>query len=379
MNINFELVPNPCFLFDEKKIRENCEKIKFVANKTGIKFLIAFKAFAQWKIFPIIREYIDATASSSVYEALLSYNEFKTKTHLYCVAIDEKDIDIFCELSTHITFNSLNQFYKYKEKVLKKGISIGIRVNPEYSEVKTALYNPASPFSRLGMCAEHFSKGIPNGIDGLHFHVLCENDSFALEKTLEAFIEKFGHLLKQVKWLNLGGGHLITHKEYDIDHLISVINRFKLNYPHLELYMEPGAAYVWEAGYLVAKVLDIVENNNVKTAILNVSFANHMPDTIEMPYKPKILGASLASDEKKYVYRIGGNSCLAGDFMTEYSFDYPLKIGDIIVFEDMAHYTIVKTHMFNGVNHPCIGLWSVDNEFKLLKKFSYDDYKNRMN
>jgi len=379
MNIDFSKLPVPSFLYIEKKIIENCEKIKIVEKETNVKFLVAFKAFSQWKLFPIIKKYFNAAAVSSPYEALLSYNYFSKKNiHLYSVAIDEKEVLLYSKICSHIVFNSLNQFFKFKNHFLKNNIKLGIRVNPQYSEVKTDLYNPSSPFSRLGVCDHHLKNGLPKEISGLHFHVLCENDSYALENTLKEFIKRFGHLLNDIEWVNFGGGHLITHKNYNIDHLIKVINDFKHKYRHLEIYMEPGAAYVWEAAYLVAKVLDIVENNGVKTAIVNVSFAAHMPDTLEMPYKPNIVGALPYPKENFFIYRIGGISCLAGDFMTEYSFEKPLNIDDIILFEDMAHYTVVKTNMFNGLNHPAIVLLTTNNDIKVLKEFSFEDYKNRI-
>lgn len=378
MSVDFTKIPNPCYVVVEDKLRSNVQKISKVASESGVEFILAFKASALWKCFDVIKPYIKTATASSICEAKLCNDVFGQKAHTYCVAIDDSEIDQLLELSSHITFNSLSQFERFKNKAIEKGVSIGIRVNPEYSEAHTELYNPSSPVSRLGMTKEHFMNGLPKEIEGLHFHVLCENNSFALENTLEAFEKHFGQFLPQIKWVNFGGGHLITHKDYKTEHLLEVLKRFKAKYPHLHVIMEPGAAYFWQSGYLTAKVIDIVENNNLKTAILNVSFTAHMPDTLEMPYKPNILNAIPEHVEGKFVYRMGGTSCLAGDFISEYSFDEPLQIGSLIIFDDMIHYTTVKTTMFNGVNHPSLGMWTTDDEFKLFRKFEYEDYKNRM-
>jgi carboxynorspermidine decarboxylase len=276
-----------------------------------------------------------------------------------------------------LTFNSLSQFERYKDKCKAKGVSMGIRVNPQYSEVTTELYNPCSPNSRLGVSSEHFGEKLPEGLDGIHFHALCENDSYTLEKTLEAFEERFGHLVKQAKWVNFGGGHLMTREGYDIQHLVKVLKAFKDRYPNVEVILEPGSAFAWRTGYLVSRVLDIIENNGVKTAMLDVSFTAHMPDCLEMPYRPRIWGAS-DPQEGKPTYRIGGTSCLSGDYMFEYSFENPLQVGDRIVFDDMIHYTMVKTTMFNGVSHPCISMWTKNGEYKLIRRFEYEDYKRRL-
>jgi carboxynorspermidine decarboxylase len=281
------------------------------------------------------------------------------------------------QYSSHITFNSLAQFEKFYSKTQFYNISCGLRINPEYSDVETDLYNPCSPGSRLGIIAENLGKALPEGVEGLHFHTLCESNSFDLEKTLLAVEKKFGHLFNQIKWLNMGGGHLMTRVGYNTDHLIQVLKAFKGKYPHLQLILEPGSAFAWRTGFLVSTVQDIVENKGIKTAMLDVSFSCHMPDCLEMPYKPAILGATDAVPGKP-TYRMGGNSCLAGDFFGDWSFDKPLQVGDRIVFEDMIHYTMVKTTMFNGVTHPSIGIWTKNNEFKLVKEFGYEDYKGRM-
>jgi carboxynorspermidine decarboxylase len=279
--------------------------------------------------------------------------------------------------SSHITFNSLAQFERFYPQTQFNNISCGLRINPEFSEVETDLYNPCAPGSRLGIVGDLLDDKLPEGVEGLHFHTLCESSSYDLEKTLKVVEEKFGKYFSQIKWLNMGGGHLMTRDDYDVEHLISLLKSFKAKYPHLQIILEPGSAFAWRTGVLVSTVVDIVENRGVKTAMLDVSFACHMPDCLEMPYKPSIVGASDAIPRRP-VYRMGGNSCLSGDFMGDWSFDKELKIGDRIVFEDMIHYTMVKTTMFNGVTHPGIGIWTNQNQFRLLREFGYQDYKNRM-
>ena len=361
-------------------MRNNLELIKSVKERAGVNIILAFKAFALWKSFPIIREYIGYSTASSVNEVRLAYEEMGSLAHTYAPSYSDADFPVFLKYSSHITFNSLSQFERFYPQVLASGkkIECGLRINPEFSVVETDLYNPSAPGSRLGVTHELIGKKLPEGITGLHLHNLCENNSYDLEKTLEVVERKFGHLFGDIHWLNLGGGHLMTEESYDIEHLISLLNDLKKRYPHLEIIMEPGSAFAWQTGVLVATVNDIVENNNVKTAMLDVSFACHMPDCLEMPYKPRIRGAHHEPVDGKPTYRMGGSSCLSGDFMGDWSFDEPLKVGDKIVFEDMIHYTIVKTTMFNGVSHPSIGLWTMDNEFELYRQFDYEDYKNKM-
>jgi carboxynorspermidine decarboxylase len=377
MSIDLSKIPSPCYVLEEELLRKNLSLIKKVSEDSGAEIILAFKGFSMWSAFPIVREYIKGATVSSLNEARLCFEEMKTKAHTYCVAIAEDEIDELLDYSSVITFNSFTQFNKYKEKAFSKKISCGVRVNPEYSEVGTELYNPCSPNSRLGMTFEHFGENLPEGMEGLHFHALCENDSYTLEKTLIAFEEKFGHLLKQCKWVNFGGGHLMTREGYDTAHLVKVLKEFKSRYNNIHVILEPGSAFAWRTGYLVSSVLDIVENHGVKTAMLDVSFTAHMPDCLEMPYRPRIWGASDPVAGKPS-YRMGGTSCLAGDFMFDYSFDQPLKEGDRIVFDDMIHYTMVKTSTFNGVKHPSIGIWKKDGTFQLVKKFGYGDYKNRL-
>ena len=378
--IDFSKIPSPCYVMEEELLRRNLQLIQSVKERAGVNIILAFKAFAMWKSFPIVREYIGHSTASSVAEAQLAYEEMGSPAHTYAPAYTDEDFPVFLNYSSHITFNSLSQFERFYPQVLASGknIACGVRINPEFSVVETDLYNPSAPGSRLGITADRIGDKLPEGITGLHLHNLCENNSFDLEKTLEVVEKKFGHLFSQVQWLNLGGGHLMTHKDYDVEHLIELLKAFKDKYPHLEIILEPGSAFAWQTGVLVASVADIVENHGVRTAMLNVSFACHMPDCLEMPYKPRIRGAYQEPVAGKPTYRMGGNSCLSGDFMGDWSFDEPLQIGDRVVFEDMIHYTIVKTTLFNGVSHPSIGLWTTENEFVLYKKFGYDDYKNRM-
>lgn len=378
MNLDLTKIPETCYIIEEELLRKNLALIKSVAERADVEIILAFKGFALWSTFPIVREYVKGATASSLYEARLCFEEMKTKAHSYVVAISSNEIDELLDYSEVLTFNSLSQYEFYKEKCKTKGVSIGIRVNPEYSEVTTELYNPCSPNSRLGVTSEHFGEKLPEGIDGIHFHALCENDSYALEKTLIAFEAKFGRLIKQAKWVNFGGGHLMTRKGYDTEHLISVLKAFKSRYSNIHVILEPGSAFAWQTGYLVTQVLDIIENNGVKTAMLDVSFTAHMPDCLEMPYRPKICGATDPSADGKPTYRLGGTSCLSGDYMFEYSFEQELKIGDRVVFDDMIHYTMVKSNMFNGVAHPAIAIWTKDNNYQLIRKFNYSDYKNRL-
>lgn len=374
MAIDYSKIPSPCYVLDEALLRRNLNLIKKVADGAGVEIILAFKGFAMWSVFPVVKEYINGAAASSLNEVRLCFEEMWTKAHTYAPAYMEAEIEDIIKYSSHITFNSLSQFERFTGLVGTE-VSCGLRVNPEYSDVTTELYNPASPQSRLGATEEHLRDGLPEGIEGLHFHVLCESSSDALEKALESFERKFGHLFNQIKWVNMGGGHLITGKDYDISHLISILKAFRKKHD-LQIILEPGSAFAWETGNLVSTVLDIVENNGVKTALLDVSFICHMPDCLEMPYKPEVVGASKDLISGKPSYRLGGSSCLAGDFMEEYSFDHELHVGDRVIFKDMMRYTMVKTTTFNGVAHPSIGIWKADSNFELVRRFGYDDYKN---
>lgn len=375
---NYNQIPSPCYVLDETLLRKNLELIKSVKERAGIEIIMAFKAFAMWSAFPIIREYIPYSTASSLAEARLALEEMKSKAHTYAPAYKEEEFNTILACSSHITFNSLNQFNQFAQRCKAANVSCGLRVNPEFSDVETDLYNPCAPGSRLGMIANELGDQLPDGIDGLHFHTLCESSSYDLERTLAVVEQRFGKFISQIKWINMGGGHLMTRADYDTEHLIQLLQRFKDRYPHLEVILEPGSAFNWRTGVLVSTVIDIVANHGIQTAMLDVSFACHMPDCLEMPYQPAITGATKGAIPNKAIYRMGGNSCLAGDYMGDWSFDQPLKIGDKIIFEDMIHYTMVKTTMFNGISHPSIGIQHANGEFELVRSFSYNDYKIRM-
>lgn len=370
-------IPSPCYVIDETQLRSNLSLIKSVKDRAGVEIILAFKAFALWKTFPIIRNYISCSTASSLNEARLAVEEMGSKAHTYAPVYTDREFPLIADCSTHITFNSLTQYAKFGQLAHQKNVLCGLRINPEFSDVETALYNPCAAGSRLGVVADDLRNKLPEGIEGLHFHTLCESNSYDLERTLAVVEERFGHLFDQLKWLNMGGGHLMTKQGYDIEHLIQVLQQFKSKYPYLQIILEPGSAFAWRTGVLIATVQDIVENHGVKTAMLDVSFACHMPDCLEMPYKPVIVGAH---DETagKPTYRMGGNSCLSGDFYGSWSFDKELKVGDRIIFEDMIHYTTVKTTMFNGVSHPSIAIRHGNGSIELLRSYDYNDYKSRM-
>jgi carboxynorspermidine decarboxylase len=378
LSIDYNKIPSPCYVIDEDRFRKNLALIKKVSDDSGAEIILAFKGFAMWGVFDILKEYVSGAAASSVNEARLCYEEIGSPAHTYCPVYKEADFENILKYSSHLSFNSLSQYRKYSSELKKysKKISAGLRINPEYSEISHGLYNPCSPGSRLGVTAEDLKNGLPEGIEGLHFHVLFESDSFALEKILGVVEEKFGHLFSRLKWINMGGGHLMTRKDYNTDHLIKLLKEFRQR-TGLHIILEPGSAFAWETGELVSTVEDIVKNKGIQTAILDVSFTAHMPDCLEMPYKPKIINGS-DPVEGKPVYRMGGNSCLSGDFMGDWSFDEELKTGDRIIFWDMIHYTMVKTTTFNGVRHPSIGIWTLNDKFRLLKEFGYEDYRDRL-
>ena len=351
-------VPSPCYVMEEDLLRKNLSLIKSVADSTGVEIILAFKAFAMWKSFPIFREYIRYTTASSEYEARLAFEEFGSRAHAYSPAYTEQNFPAFLKYCSHITFNSLSQFARFypMAKAAAQPVSCGIRVNPEYSEVEVELYNPCAPGTRFGVMADQLPDVLPEGIEGFHCHCHCESSSYELERSLKHIEEKFSRWFPQLKWLNLGGGHLMTRKDYDVKRLIGLLNGLKERYPNLQIIMEPGSAFTWQTGPLVSSVVDIVENRGIRTAILDVSFTCHMPDCLEMPYQPSVRGAeTLPADAVKtaspeeHVYRLGGNSCLSGDYMGSWKFDHELQIGERVVFEDMIHYTMVKTNMFNGI------------------------------
>ncbi len=377
--IDYSQIPSPCYVLEEEKLIENLELIDSVQKRAGITIILALKGFAMFSAFPIVKQYLKGTTASSLFEARLGREEFGGELHLYLLAYLEKEFSELIQGATHISFNSLSQWEKFKEKTLSAKISPGLRINPEYSPVEQEIYNPSSPLSRLGIRAEVLGDKLPEGIEGLHCHNLCESDSYALAHTLGQVEMLFGHHLPYLKWLNLGGGHLMTSSSYDIEHLIRVLTSFKNRYPHLDIYLEPGSAVAWETGILRATILDLIDTSELIIAMLDVSFTAHMPDCLEMPYKPRIRGARNPQKEEQK-YRMGGLTCLAGDFMGmgDYYFEKPLQVGDTIIFEDMIHYTMVKTSMFNGVKHPGIGIIRSDGSFNLVREFDYEDYKNRL-
>ncbi len=377
--MDFSKIPSPCYVLEEDKLKENLNLLRFVQQESGANIILALKGFSMYKVFPLVKEYLSGATASSLNEARLIFEEMKCLALTYAPAYKAEEFDELMSYSSHITFNSLNQYNQFKDQVRKytKPISMGLRINPQYAEVETDMYNPCIAGSRLGITREALGDDLPEGIEGLHFHTMCENDSYVLERTLVHVEEKFGDLLHKVKWLNMGGGHLMTRAGYNIEHVIKQVQRLKETY-NIEVIMEPGSAIAWETGVLKSTVLDIVDAQGVQVAILDVSFAAHMPDTLEMPYKPRIQGAYQTDVPGKYNYRMGGMTCLAGDFMGDYGFDEPLKIGDTLIFEDMIHYTMVKTTTFNGVGLPSIGIWTSEGEFDLHKHFGYHVFKEKL-
>lgn len=365
-------VKTPCYVIDSNKLEENLKILKYVKDSTGCKILLAQKAFSCYGVYPLIAKYLDGTTASSLYEAKLGYEEFGKETHIFSAGYRESEIDEIASVCDHIVFNSYYQLNKYRSKFIGK--SVGIRVNPCYSEVETEIYNPCAAGSRLGIQPDEVFKNGIDGIDGIHFHALCEQNSDVLERVLASFEERFGSLLSRLKWVNFGGGHHISRDGYDVEKLIKIINEFKQKYG-VDVYLEPGEAIALNAGYLVTEVLDIV-NNGIDIAILDCSAECHMPDVIEMPYRPNIIGAGDVC-EKPYLYRLGSQTCLAGDVIGDYSFDEPLNIGDRLILCDMAIYSMVKNNTFNGIGLPSIYI-SKDDNVSLWKEFGYEDFKSRV-
>ncbi len=377
-------IPTPFYIVYEDRLRRNLELINRVKREAEVNIIMAFKANALWRTFPIIKEYCTASTASSLNEMDLALDCLGNEVHSYCPAYTPLTINRYLEGSTHITFNSLNQWHRFKDEVIKhnctegkRHVSPGVRVNPQCSVIETDIYNPALPGSRFGVTADIIGDRLPEGIEGMHFHALCESTSYDLAKVLEAFEAQFGKYLPQVKWVNMGGGHLMTREGYDVEHLISLLKEFKSRYPWLDVILEPGSAFTWRTGNLITSVVDVVENQGVKTAIIDASFACHMPDCLEMPYKPAIT-ESVEVDTSLPTYRLGGNSCLSGDFIGDWSFEKPLEIGDRLTLEDMNHYTTVKTNMFNGIQHPAIVLCRSNGDCEYLRQYTYEDYKSRM-
>lgn len=380
-NTRMQLYPeisSPAYVLEENLLLNNLKLLQRVQQEAGVEIICALKGFSFYHVFPTVKQYLSGATASSLHEARLAFEEMGNKCHAYTPAYLPAEFEEFMSYASHMTFNSLNQVAQFASQATSKGISCGIRINPEYAEVETDMYNPCIAGSRLGIRRSDLGDRLPEGIEGLHSHTLCENDSYVLERTLAVIDAKFGDLLQQAKWLNLGGGHLITRADYQVDHLIQVLKTFKTKYPHLNIILEPGSAVGWQTGFLKSTVLDIVHSAGIDVAILDVSFAAHMPDTLEMPYKPRIRSASSEPESGKPTYRFGGMTCLAGDYYGDYSFDKPLAIGDSIIFEDMIHYTMVKTTTFNGVNLPDIGMIKSDGEYHRFKHFGYESFKDRL-
>lgn len=376
--MNLDQVPTPCYVVQETRLRRNLEIIRSVSDRTGCKILLALKGFALWRAFPLIRQFLSGTTASSVHEARLGREEFGGEVHAYAPAYSSRDIDELLPLVDHLVFNSFAQYHRHRDALARapRPVSVGLRINPEYSEVAVELYNPCRKRSRLGIRRADFANQDLEGIDGLHFHTMCEQNSDTLERTLEVVIDRFSDLFPRLKWINFGGGHHISRPDYDIDRLCRVIRGFAERFP-LAIYLEPGEAIALQSGVLVASVLDIV-HNEIPIAILDTSATAHMPDVLEMPYRPEIVGAG-APGEKPHTYLLGGLTCLAGDDIGEYSFDQPLRVGDRLVFLDMAHYTMVKNTTFNGVRLPSIALERAGTgTIEIVRQFGYEDYRDRL-
>ena len=379
--VTFEEVHYPVYVLEEQRLRDNLKLIAHVARVADVEIILAFKAYALWKTFLIFRQYIGATTASSLSEARLGFEEFGSLTHTFSPAYTDDEIEEIARCSSHLTFNSLSQMQRLAERTrrVNPDISLGLRVNPEYSEVGTMLYNPCAPGTRFGISSDKMPATLPDYIDGFHCHCHCESGADTFKRTLAHIEDKFAVWFPQLKWINFGGGHLMTRKDYDTELLVETLKAFHQRYPHLKVILEPGSAFGWQTGPLVSQVVDVVEDKGIKTAILNVSFTCHMPDCLEMPYQPDVRNASKQKQpEGKYVYRLGGNSCLSGDYMGYWRFDHELQIGENVIFEDMLHYTTVKTNMFNGISHPAIAMVSPEGELEILRRYGYDDYKSRM-
>ena len=371
---NFENLPSPCYVCDEELLENNLKILKHIQDEANVNILLALKGFALWSTFDLCKKYLKGCCASGLHEALLAKEEFGKEVHTYAPAFKDDEIDEILDISNHVVFNSFNQWNRYKNKAMKK-TSCGLRINPQYSSVEVDLYNPCAPNSRLGITKENFEEHNLDGIEGLHFHALCEQNVDALKGVLEAFEKDFSQYFKNLKWVNFGGGHHITREDYDVEGLIKLLKEFKKRYPHLEVYLEPGEAIGWQTGYLVATVLDIITNNK-KLVILDTSAEAHMPDTLAMPYKADIRNFS-KTNNKKHKYTFTGNTCLAGDIIGNYSSNDELKIGDKIILEDMIHYTMVKTTTFNGIKLPSIVIKKGE-DFYLVKNYGYSEYKNRL-
>lgn len=384
---------NPCYILEESKLQENLEILAYVRAQSGAKILLALKGFAFWSSFKMVAKYLDGITASGYYEARLGLEEFrchnkKAIISVFSPAFSNSEIKKIIPFANHIIFNSFNQMQKFR--AYTKKVDVGLRINPLYSEVEPQIYNPCAQFSRLGIVPNEFKNALKiyslEGVKGLHFHTHCEQNSDALERTLE-FVEKyFGKYITQMKWINFGGGHHITRKDYDVNRLVRIVRRFRKKYNNIQVILEPGEAIGWQCGTLVGEVVDIVKNG-INIAITNLSAATQMPDCLEMPYTPEIVGARIVNsvdlqdfmntNANKYIYRLGCPSCLAGDIIGDYEFEKPLNIGDKIIIKDMIHYTIVKNNLFNGIPLPSLGILKKNGDFKVVKRFNYNDYKRR--
>ena len=376
--MDYAAIPTPCYVLEESKLRANLKILEHVQKESGAKILLALKGYALWRSFPLIARYLKGITASGLHEARLGFEEFKGgEIHVYSPAFKEAEIDELITFADHIVFNSPSQWARFKDKLKNapRKIECALRLNPLYSEVKPPIYNPCIRGSRLGIVPSELERVDFEGISGLHFHTHCEQNSDALERTLEHFERHFAHLIPKMKWINFGGGHHITRADYDVERLIRIIREFRARWGGIPVYLEPGEAVGWGSGFLIAEVVDIVRNG-MEIAILDTSAAAHMPDCLEMPYRPMVRGSGEAG-EKPYTYRFGGATCLAGDVIGDYSFDSPLRVGDRVIFEDMIHYTIVKNNTFNGIPLPSIGIIRESGEFELLKQYGYDEYKHR--
>ncbi|MCL2378350.1 MAG: carboxynorspermidine decarboxylase [Defluviitaleaceae bacterium] len=373
--MDFNSIPTPFYYVDENLLIKNLEILQSVINKTGCKILLAQKAFSMFSLYPLIGKYLHGTTASGIYEARLGHDEFGGETHVFSPAYTDAEFNEIVEICDYIVFNSFNQAQKFKSKALSNGRKCGIRINPEHSTGSHPIYDPCAPGSRLGVTLENFRPEMLKGISGLHFHTLCQQNSDALVETVKAVEKKFGNWLYEIQWLNIGGGHHITRDDYDIDLLVNCINNLKEKY-NLAVYIEPGEAVVLNAGFLVASVIEIVENY-IKVAILDTSAACHMPDVLEMPYRPEIIGAA-EQGKKPHLYRLAGPTCLAGDIIGDYSFNKPLNLNDRLIFCDMAHYSMVKNNTFNGMPLPSVAVRKTSGEYCLVREFGYNDFKNRL-
>lgn len=376
---NIENIPTPFYIVYEERLIRNLSLIKEVSERAGVNIIMAFKANALWKTFPVIREYITGSTASSLNEMRLGVEKLRADVHAYCPVYTEATFPKFLAHCSHITFNTLNQFHKFYPELKAAGnVSAGLRVNPRCSVIDTDIYNPCIPGSRFGMTSEMLGDSLPEGIEGLHFHALCESSADDLEKVLDAFERQFSQFLPHIKWVNMGGGHLMTREGYDVEKLIRILTDFKKRWSNLEVILEPGSAFTWQTGDLITSVMDVVENQDIKTAIIDASFACHMPDCLEMPYKPAITEALPDDAAGGHEFRLGGNSCLSGDYCGFWKFADNLQPGQRLTLQDMNHYTTVKTTMFNGLQHPSIWYKSADGKIECLREFTYEDYRDRM-